>query len=301
MARRRYYTPFAVVAVAVSAVAGMSCGGESTSPTAPTPPTAPAPSTFTLTGQVVNQVGIPLEGVTIVVLDGPYQGRSTGTRSDGRYVLPDLTGNLNVSARKSGYNEARAGAKPQAKVLNFTLTQRGPRTNFGPGQYLVGTDIAPGRYYSDPVSGCHFQRQSGLGGTPSEAIANEYIGFDAGQWIVDILPSDVAFDTDDECGIWVDTPRRGLEPIISPGMWLVGAQILPGTYRVTMSAGCHWARLRDFTHTLDGIIANSYGGNAGPQLVSIDAGDSGFRTGDDCGAWTAAGGAVGVSLARSRD
>jgi len=231
-------------------------------------------------------MGIPLEGVTIAVLDGPHQGKSTGTRSDGRYAVPDLTGNLNVAARKSGYNEASAGANPQVTVLNFTLTQIGPRTTFGPGQYLVGTDIASGRYYSDPVSGCHLQRLSGLGGTTSDIIANEFIGFDAGQWIVDILPSDVAFETDDECGTWVDTPRRGLEPIISQGMWLVGAQILPGTYRVPESAGCHWARLRDFTHTLDGIIANSFGGHAGPQLVSIDAGDTGFRTGDDCGEWT---------------
>ena len=75
-----------------------------------------------------------------------------------------------------------------------------PRTRFGPGQHRVGRDIRPGRYFSDPRRGCFWERLSGFGGTISDTIANEFIGFDAGQWIVDIKASDVGFSTDDDCG-----------------------------------------------------------------------------------------------------
>src|SRR5262245_54172650 len=41
----------------------------------------------------------------------------------------------------------------------------GPRTSFGNGQWLVGADIAAGRYFADPASGCYWERQRGLGGS----------------------------------------------------------------------------------------------------------------------------------------
>jgi hypothetical protein len=160
-----------------------------------------------------------------------------------------------------------------------------PPPGFGPGQFRVNIDIAPGRYYSVPVRGCYWERQRGFSGNLSDVIANEFVGFNAGQWIVDILPTDVAFETDADCGRWFTTPRRGAQPNLTPGVWLVGSQVAPGTYGTMAAYGCYWERLRDFTGNISGVIDNEFVSYAGPQYVTIAAGDVGFHTDDDCGTW----------------
>lgn len=162
-----------------------------------------------------------------------------------------------------------------------------PRVYFGAGQYLVGGHVAAGRYFSAPSSGCYWERQSGLGGTPGEILASGSIGFDGGQWIVDILPSDVAFKTLAACGIWYrESPRRGAQATISPGAWLVGTQIEPGTYRATAQPGCYWERLRDFTGEREGVIASNLVAAAGSEQVTVLASDAGFAANAACGTWT---------------
>ena len=162
----------------------------------------------------------------------------------------------------------------------------GPRTTFPAGQYLVGSDIRPGRYFSDPAMSCYWQRQSGLGGTSAELLADESVDFNAGQWIVDILSSDRAFETDANCGTWFPTQRRGLQADITPGVWLVGSQVAPGRYLASATAGCYWERMRDFQGTFEGVIANDFVNAPGQQLVQILASDAGFQSDDGCGTWT---------------
>ena len=84
---------------------------------------------------------------------------------------------------------------------------------------------------------------------------------------MDILSSDRAFKTDSGCGTWFQSSRRGLQADIAPGMWLVGSQINPGTYRANVASGCYWERMRHFQGTLSGIIANDFVSSAGQQLV----------------------------------
>jgi hypothetical protein len=174
--------------------------------------------------------------------------------------------------------------------ISGTGSQTGPRTQFGPGQYLVNTEIVAGRYYSNPASGCYWERESGLGGSLGEIIANDFISDNYGQAIVDILSTDLAFQTDLECGTWFkDSPRRGLEANISPGIWLVGPQVNPGVYRANVMSGCYWERLRGFTHRgVDDIIANDFIGTAGQQLVEVRSTDVGFQSNASCGIWTPA-------------
>ena len=178
------------------------------------------------------------------------------------------------------------------KVINQIRTGRiaplcGPKTTFGSGQHLVGTDIAAGRYFSKPVDGCYWERLSGFSGNLADIIANESIGYDAGQEIVDILPTDSGFSNDAECGTWFDTPRGGASPTsILPGNWLVGSQVVPGTYRAQAAPGCYWERLRDFSGQLSGIIANDFVSEAGQQIVTIDGSETGFDADSDCGPWT---------------
>ena len=162
----------------------------------------------------------------------------------------------------------------------------GTSAAFGPGIHLVGTEIAAGRYFSDPRSNCYWQRLSGLGGTLSDIIANDFIGFDSRQEIVAIRESDLAFEGDDDCGDWFTTPRHGMQTNIQDGRWLVGRQVASGVYVAQTSRGCYWERLRDFTGRISGIIANDFVADGGRQLVAIKAGDLGFSTTDDCGTWT---------------
>ena len=67
------------------------------------------------------------------------------------------------------------------------------RTTFGSGIWLVNEEIAPGRYFTNPASGCYWERLSDTGGSLSDILANEFISFDSGQEIVDIASSDYAF------------------------------------------------------------------------------------------------------------
>lgn len=160
---------------------------------------------------------------------------------------------------------------------------------FGPGQYLVNSRIQPGRYFADPSrSGCYWERQSGLGGTLGEVIANDFVGYDARQIIVDILPSDFAFKAEAACESWYTTPRQPPQTGIPPGMWLVGDQIQPGTYQATVNAGCYWERLRNFEGVLRSIISNDFISSAGPRLVTISSNDVGFNSDADCSTWTRA-------------
>lgn len=70
--------------------------------------------------------------------------------------------------------------------------------------------------------------------------------------------------------------------ITEDGIYLVGADIKPGTYRSGASPDCYWARLRNTNGDLDSIITNHNGGNS---VVTIKSTDKAFETAR-CGTWT---------------
>lgn len=71
------------------------------------------------------------------------------------------------------------------------------------------------------------------------------------------------------------------------GTHRVGKDISAGTYRAPKVsggfAGCYWARLKNFSGSLNGILAN--GNESAPALVTIKPSDRGFET-SGCGTWT---------------
>ena len=91
-----------------------------------------------------------------------------------------------------------------------------------------------------------------------QIIANDFVGFNADQLIVDISGSDKAFSTDSDCGTWFQTPRRPAQSTITLGTWLVGNQIAPGIYRANVQSGCYWERLRSFGGQLGEVLANDF-------------------------------------------
>ena len=270
-----------------------SCGGGSSSPTAPsgTPTPTPASTTFTLRGQVTEAPPFttsPIVGAKVEFVDGANAGKSALTDASGNYTITNANkGGYTVRASADGYQPLAVGVTLAGDLTqNMQLATNGPRTTFGPGQYRVNSEIAAGRYFAAPSSGCYFERESGFGGTLDEIIANEFIGFNAGQWIVDVKSSDVGFKTDADCNTWYNTPREGMQSAIQPGMWLVGSQVQPGTYRATATSGCYWERLRNFSNTIGGVVANDFVSSDGVQRVTIRSGDVGFDSDEDCGVWT---------------
>jgi hypothetical protein len=287
-------SPLRTAKAAVSLILLTSaCGGGSGSST-PTSPTPPTPTTAGLSGRVTESVGttpFPIEGATLTVADGANAGRTANTNANGDYQFSGLQrGGFTVNVTASGYQTQGFGVDLTGDMTrNFTLSPTGPRTRFGAGTYRIGSDIAAGRYFSDTSDGCYWERLRGFGGTLSDIIANDFVGYNALQYIVDVRSSDLAFAPDSDCGTWFkDSPRQPAQSTIPPGVWLVGAQIAPGTYQISAGAGCYWERLRNFEHVLSSIIANDFSSSAGSQFVTISQRDVGFQNDGDCGTWSRA-------------
>jgi hypothetical protein len=66
------------------------------------------------------------------------------------------------------------------------------------------------------------------------------------------------------------------------GIWLVGSDIQPGTYRNENGGQCYWARLSGTSGTFGDIIAN--GNSSGQVVVTISPSDKAFET-QRCGTW----------------
>ena len=264
----------------------------------------PNPDIYALSGQVVNHNGRPVADVLIVVLDGATGDRATVTAGDGWYFLPDLEGDTTLAARKDGYPEVIGRATRESGRLHFTLAGGAPRDAFGGGQWIVGDEILPGRYFTDPDSGCFWQRRAGfsigyLAGRaallPFESppdfdyIAGRELRFDSAQEIVDIQTSDAAFRSRSECGEWrTEPPHAGTQEPIRPGTWLVGSQIAPGTYRASAKYLWYWARVSGFGAGQEDVVEEGLvETDAGAELtVTLQASDAGFYSDAECGPWT---------------
>jgi hypothetical protein len=122
--------------------------------------------------------------------------------------LSDLQGDLDAILANDG-PEGQAYVEILATDAAFATedcgrwlpaTGDGPdvSSGFGDGTYLVGSEIQPGTYRSTGSSGCYWKRLSNLQGDLDAILANDD---PEGQAYVEILPTDVAFSTDD-CGTW---------------------------------------------------------------------------------------------------
>jgi hypothetical protein len=108
------------------------------------------------------------------------------------------------------------------------------------------------------------------------------------QGLVTIKKSDYAFSTtcegwyavEDYIALFDQGIGKTMEElngfIPGDGTYIVGYDILPGTYRSKGNDGCYVARLGGFSGELDEIISNDFGN--GSVLVTIKSGDEGFET-----------------------
>jgi hypothetical protein len=153
----------------------------------------------------------------------------------------------------------------------------------GDGDFQVGKDVKPGTYRtSGNTDGmCYWERAKDSSGETDSLLANDNV---SGTSYVTVKATDKIFSSNG-CKDWeaVDTkaktqgsPATGMAG--DGGMFRVGADIAPGTYKSTGNTddSCYWERSKDAEHGIESIIANN--NVTGTAVVTIGASDAYFKT-----------------------
>ena len=150
------------------------------------------------------------------------------------------------------------------------------------GMYMVGRDIAHGIYagFADEgLSGsCYWARLSNALGDIDGVLTN---GNAEGQFYVEIQDTDAYFQTGCEITALAEWPSPDQpHTTVLQGMYLIGRDIGPGTYRGEGGQGildsCYYARLSGLSGELDDLITNN---NATGQFyVTVEASDYALQT-----------------------
>lgn len=130
------------------------------------------------------------------------------------------------------------------------------------GTHLVGTDIQPGIYRGEAGDGffdsCYWARLKDFSGDLDAVLAN---GNAQGPFYVEVKDSDHALET--RCALLpldLVPPTTEFPQTIGPGIYLVGRDIQPGTYKgeagTDITESCYWARLSNVAGELDAVLAN---------------------------------------------
>ncbi|WP_327403483.1 hypothetical protein OG194_27560 [Streptomyces sp. NBC_01288] len=206
----------------------------------------------------------------------------------GRLTLSAVVGVVVI-----GVVSANAGAEHSAtgkKNTGTTKAAEKKKAAFdGNGDFRVGTDIKPGTYRtSGNTDGmCYWERAKDASGDTDSLLANDKV---SGAGYVTVKATDKIFKSSG-CKDWeaaVDAKVQGspaTKMAGDGGMFKVGVDIAPGTYRSTGNKDdlCYWERAKDAEHGLDSILAND--NVTGTAVVTISAKDAYFKT-TDCKNWT---------------
>lgn len=100
-----------------------------------------------------------------------------------------------IASGDAGFHSSGCGSWAQV-TGPITSSQTAP---FGPGTFIVGTDIAPGTWRSDGTgSSCYWERLGGFSGLSADLLANQ---FGSAPAQVTITPIDQGFASSG-CGTW---------------------------------------------------------------------------------------------------
>lgn len=228
-----------------------------------------------------------ITAVLIVVVLGACIGVIVGVAANSNSRTSASPGASSTSTGTVAQTGPSATTKPKmsptpTRTPAPTATPTPTYPHFSDGTYQVGKDIQPGTYRTRVGSpGCYYARLKGFGGTVDDIIANNDTDAPA---IVTIAASDAGF-TSDGCGTWTKDLSQITQSktMFGDGMYIIGTDITPGTYRNTGAQGCYFARLSGFGNSIDDIIANDNVDT--PTIVTIASTDKGFQS-NGCGTWT---------------
>ena len=239
-------------------------------PAAPAPASRPSLSVWARANSMLIGSAVTIAALVIV---------ATGVLAFGQ---PQPSPSPSPEPTETGSATPGPTASPTPSPSPTLAPSQAPTTTFRDGLHKVGIDIQPGTYrLREPAAFCSFKRLRGMGGTAEETIVDEIV---IGYALVTIKPTDVGFQSSD-CGEWSAdlsrvTPSRSM--IDHDGIYIVGTDISPGTWRSTGGKDCYWARLKGFTRTTDEVLANDIVNVA--TTVTIRPDDVGFET-VRCGSW----------------
>lgn len=182
--------------------------------------------------------------------------------------------------------------KKAAKTGGSQQPEAKKEKGLGDGSFQVGSDIKPGTYVSSGnKDGCYWERAKDASGSTDAILANDNV---TGTSYVTVLAGDKIFKSSD-CQDWhlVDpkapakgTPKTTLKG--NGGMFKVGTDIAPGTYKSTGNKDdqCYWERAKDASHSTEAIAANE--NVTGTAIVKVGAGDAYFKS-SGCQDWVKTG------------
>jgi hypothetical protein len=119
-----------------------------------------------------------------------FTGGMNGILANGVTSAPAI---VTIEPTDAGFNSQGCGT--WTKDLSAITTSR---TAFGPGAYIMGTDMESGTYRSAGGRNCYYERLRGFNGGMNAIIAN---GVTSNPSIVTIAPTDAGFQSD-SCGTW---------------------------------------------------------------------------------------------------
>ena len=186
---------------------------------------------------------------------------------------PPSTSTPISSAANTPAPQVKSKSEPTATSTPTPTITPTPKPGLGPGTYEVGIDVQPGIHAGKAGTGildsCYWERLRGVSGEFSDVIANNNA---IGQFYVEILPTDKYFKVGCDI-IPINEWPTPVEPFsnIEPGIYLVGRDIVVGTYRGEAGTGvldsCYWERLSGVSGEFDDLITND---NAnGQYFVSV--------------------------------
>ncbi|MEU6217368.1 hypothetical protein ABZ845_07580 [Streptomyces sp. NPDC047022] len=222
---------------------------------------------------------IALGAVVGIVVIGVVSANTGGDSSkDGKGTSASSGPHSGTTSGKNGKNGS--GEKSQdARKVAFS----------GDGEYEVGKDIKPGTYRTrgNADDECYWERAKDASGDTDSTLANDNV---TGTSYVTIKATDKLFKSTG-CKDWeAVTAKPSGTPTAKNvagdgGMYAVGADIAPGTYRSTGNTDdkCYWERTKDALQSVDSINAND--NVSGTAVVTISAHDAYFKT-TGCHDWT---------------
>jgi hypothetical protein len=181
-----------------------------------------------------------------------------------------------TTAAASAPAKKKGDAKPKAKPA-FK----------GDGTFQVGKDIRPGTYKSSGNSDgmCYWEREKDAKNDTDSILANGNV---TGNSYVTIAASDKFFKSTG-CDDWYAVPAASGAPktsVAGDGMYKVGTDMAPGTYKSKGGDGCYWERDKDALHGVDSILAND--NPTGAAVVTVTKSDKYFKS-TTCAAWSKTG------------
>lgn len=109
---------------------------------------------------------------------------------------PEGVGIVTIAPTDAGFKSVGCGGWAS---LDGIPPREDPNAQFGPGEYVVKAQVAPGTWQSSGSGNCYWERLKGFSGEFGDILANDNV---TAPTIVTIKPTDVGFKATKGCGNW---------------------------------------------------------------------------------------------------